>query len=78
MLVNVCKAAALRDEPVDDAHIAIEGQLPHDFGSLAEAAEFYRTQAKAIAGALKSLPQGTRYHLLLQLLEEAPGFYRGS
>jgi len=77
MIVNVCKASSMGEKPVEDAHIAIERELP-TINSLAEGASFYRVEAEQIVAALKSLPQGTRYQLLLLMLEQAPVFYRGA
>jgi hypothetical protein len=42
------------------------------------AEDLFRSDAQAIRDALRSLPQGTKYQLLLLLLNDAPVFYRGT
>lgn len=77
MITTVCKAEPTGSVDVPGEQLAITAQLPR-FDSLDEAEAFYQAQAKLIADALGRLPQGTRYQLLILMLQRAQVFYRGA
>jgi hypothetical protein len=78
---RVHKASPLGAEPVPSVDIAIDRELPDDpkdIDSSKLRTEVFRADARAIHQALAaSLPQGTRYELLMLMLEAAPVLYRG-
>jgi len=64
-------------EPVDDAEIHIKKSIP-EFGDLKQIEEHYKNDALDIFDILKNhLPQGTRYQLLLCLLNDSKNLYCG-
>lgn len=78
MEIRVHKAARLlRNEPVEPATLHIADELPDELPSLAEAEETFIADAERIEQALRTLPQGTWYQLLLLMLQRAPILYRG-
>lgn len=68
------------DQDVESVTLAIDKAIPRVPSGmpLPEAGDLFRSDAQAIRDALRSLPQGTKYQLLLLLLNDAPVFYRGA
>lgn len=74
--INVARAQRIGDREVTSINLVIGEEIPPQ-DSLEEATQFYKSEAKSIMHALASLPQGTKYELLCQMLESAPVMYRG-
>jgi hypothetical protein len=74
--MKICKASPLGAAPIPDVMLDISETLPSDFGSVG-AANFYKSEARALMDGLSVLPQGTRHQLLLLMLESASVLYRG-
>ena len=72
------KAAPItKDKPVADTEIVISKEIP-TLETLEAYNEFYAAEAAAIMAALEnSLPQGTRYQLLILMLKSQLNLYRG-
>jgi hypothetical protein len=70
----------IEDQDVESVTLAIDKAIPRvpSGMSLPDAEDLFRSDAQAIRDALRSLPQGTKYQLLLLLLNDAPVFYRGT
>lgn len=76
--VAIYKASPItRNEPVEDMAIVIGGDIP-ECNTLEEAENFYEGQASTLAKALfESLPQGTRWRLIIELMKLETKLYRG-
>lgn len=67
----------LSSKKIEDVRINIKDSLPKNL-SLDEAKSLYQFEANVLFDRLKnSLPQGTRYQLLLLMLNDSPIFYKG-
>ena len=76
--VQVCLASPItKDKPVEQMTINICGSLPEYLG-LPETEAFFKQQAEDLMLALGCLPQGTRYQLLLLMLQDAKSLYYGA
>lgn len=77
--VNVCKASASGNCPVDSVTLVIDGDVPNfDYKApLEECAQFYDEQAQLIFDALtNSLPGGTLDRLLGKMLAHKASHFR--
>ena len=76
--LKVHKASPLGKEEAPSVTLTIGEAMKDGFTtSLEEAEEHFVAEAQTTRTALRSLPQGTRYQLLLLMLQDAPVFYRG-
>lgn len=76
MEIHVWKAQpVVHDEPVSSVILRIEDPIP-DSQDLEHAGAMFRRDAERILLALRSLPQGTWYELLVLMLKQAPSLYR--
>lgn len=79
MEIILDKGEDLNGKIAETAIIKIEGVMPVTGKfSLLEINQYYKQQADSLYKALrKSLPQGTRYQLLIRLLQDHRIYYRG-